>query len=265
MPSGEGSHREVIRQQFGIQAARFEEHLSYMDSQDVVGWISSNLELQPHFSVLDVATGTGSLARALSPHVQRVVGLDATPEMLQAGEKQAQAEGLQNVVFEEGDAGEMPYPDDFFDLVTNRIAMHHFQHPLGPAQEMFRVCRPGGHVAIIDITSSQDAGEAEAHNRLERLRDPSHTRAMHLDELRQIAEATGLEIVRTSGADVELNVEKWMDLTNTGPEVRVAIRQAMEDELAGGTLTGMRPSLKEGELVFFHAWVILVGRKPSID
>ena len=137
MPSGEGSHREVIRQQFGIQAARFEEHLSYMESQDVVGWISSNLELQPHFSVLDVATGTGSLARALSPHVQRVVGLDATPEMLQAGEKQAQAEGLQNVVFEEGDAGEMPYPDDFFDLVTNRIAMHHFQHPLGPAQEMF--------------------------------------------------------------------------------------------------------------------------------
>ena len=143
--------------------------------------------------------------------------------------------------------------------------MHHFQHPLGPAREMFRVCRPGGHVAVIDITSSQEANVAAAHNRLERLRDPSHTRAMHIDELRQIAEATGLEIVRTSRADVELNVERWMDLTNTGPEARVAIRQAMEEELAGGALTGMRPSRKDGELVFSHAWVILVGQKPAAD
>ena len=135
MSSGEGGHREVVRQQFGIPAARFERYLSYLDSQDVVGWISSNVELHPHYSVLDVATGTGLLARAIAPHVQRVVGLDTTPEMLQAGQKQAQAEGLKNVVFEKGDAGEMPYPNGSFHLVTNRIAMHHFHRPSVPAQE----------------------------------------------------------------------------------------------------------------------------------
>lgn len=260
--SSEGGHQDVVRRQFGKQAARWEQYLSYLDSQDVVEWISGHLELRPHFSVLDVATGTGLLARAIAPHVHSVVGLDATPEMLDAGRKQARADVLRNVVFEEGEAEHLPYPDEAFDLVTSRIAMHHFPDPLGPAREMARVCRPGGHVAIIDITSSDNAEVAAAHNRLERLRDPSHARSMHIAELRQMAEATGLDTVRTSVADVEVHVETWMDLTDTPQDARVTIRQAMEADLAAGAPTGMRPSRKDGELVFSHAWVILVGRKP---
>ena len=260
--SSEGGHGDVVRRQFGKQAARWEQYLSYLDSQDVVEWISGHLELRPHFSVLDVATGTGLLARAIAPHVHSVVGLDATPEMLDAGRKQARADVLGNVVFEEGEAEHLPYPGEAFDLVTSRIAMHHFPNPLGPAREMARVCRPGGHVAIIDITSSDNAEVAAAHNRLERLRDPSHARSMHIAELRQMAEATGLDTVRTSVADVEVHVETWMDLTDTPQDAQVTIRQAMEADLAGGAPTGMRPSCKDGELVFSHAWVILVGRKP---
>ena len=260
--SSEGGHRDVVRRQFGKQAARWEQYLSYLDSQDVVEWISGHLELRPHFSVLDVATGTGLLARAIAPHVHSVGGLDATPEMLDAGRKQARADVLGNVVFEEGEAEHLPYPDEAFDLVTSRIAMHHFPDPLNPAREMARVCRPGGHVAIIDITSSDNAEVAAAHNRLEHLRDPSHARSMHIAELRQMAEAIGLDTVRTSVADVEVHVETWMDLTDTPQDARVTIRQAMEADLAGGAPTGMRPSRKDGELVFSHAWVILVGRKP---
>ena len=261
--SGESSHREVVRREFGIQAARFDKYLSYLDHQDIVGWISSRLDLQPHFSVLDVATGTGLLARAIAPHVRRVVGLDATPEMLHAGRQQAHAEALRNAVFEEGDAEHLPYPNDSFDLVTSRIAMHHFQHPLGPAREMARVCLPGGQVAIIDITSSRDAKVAAAHNRLERLRDPSHSRAMHIDGLGQMAKAIGLDMIHTSTANVDVHLEKWMDLTDTPPDARVAIRQALEEELAGGVRTGMRPSRRDGDLMFSQTWVIVVGRKPS--
>ena len=183
--------------------------------------------------------------------------------MLHAGRQQAHAEALRNAVFEEGDAEHLPYPNDSFDLVTSRIAMHHFQHPLGPAREMARVCLPGGQVAIIDITSSRDAKVAAAHNRLERLRDPSHSRAMHIDELGQMAKAIGLDMIRTSTADVDVHLEKWMDLTDTPPDARVAIRQALEEELAGGVRTGMRPSRRDGDLMFSHTWVIVVGRKPS--
>ena len=263
MTYGAGKHREVVRQQFGKQAARFDQYLSCLESQDVVAWISSNLELAPHFSVLDVATGTGFLARSIAPQVHRVVGLDATPEMLREGVRLAKVDGIQNVVFEEGDAERLPYHDNSFDLVTCRIGMHHFQRPHSAAQEMFRVCRTGGHVAIIDITSVEDPELAAAHNRLERLRDPSHTRALTAGELKEIAEECRLEVVRTSAADVELNVGRWMDLTGTGPEERRVIRQALEQELRGGTSTGMRPFRSNGKVLFSHSWVILVGRKNS--
>ena len=263
MSPDERSHRDVVRYQFAAQSARFDESLHYLDAQDVVTWISRNLQLRRHFSVLDVATGTGLLARAIAPNVRQVIGLDTTPEMLQIGEEQAQNEALTNILFEEGVAEQLPYPNQSFDLVASRLAAHHFQHPLGPFQEMSRVCRLGGHVATIDITSSPDAEVAVIHNRLERLRDPSHTRAMHIDELRQLNEISGLEITHTSQADVVLDVERWMDLTNTEPQARAAIRQAMEAELAGGPPTGMRTLRKAEELMFVHAWAILVGRKVS--
>ena len=265
MASTEEGHREVVRQQFGIQAPRFEQHVQSFGSQDIMGWILSNLDLQPHYAALDVATGTGLLARAMAPHVDRVSALDATPEMLQEGRRLAAEEGINNVVFEEGDAGQLPYPDNSFDLVTARIAMHHFQQPRGPAREMARVCRASGHVAIIDITSSEDQDVADSHNRLERIRDPSHTRAMPVNELREIAEGCGLEIVRFSEAEVEQNVNRWMDLTNTGPEARHTILEAMEQELDGGPPTGMRPFRKDGEIMFHHSWVILLGCKTVHD
>ena len=263
MSPDERSHREVVRSQFAAQSARFDKSLHYLDAQDMVTWISRNLQLRSHFSVLDVATGTGLLARAIAPNVRQVIGLDTTPEMLQIGKEQAQNEALTNILFEDGVAEQLPYPNQSFDLVASRLAVHHFQHPLGPFQEMSRVCRLGGHVATIDITSSPDAEVAVIHNRLERLRDPSHTRAMHIDELRQLNEISGLEITHTSQADVVLDVERWMDLTNTKPQARAAIRQAMEAELAGGPPTGMRPLRKAEELMFVHAWAILVGRKVS--
>ena len=266
MTSGAGNprnHTQVVRRQFGAQAARFDQYFSRLASQDVVAWISSNLELEPHFSVLDVATGTGLLARSFAPQVHRVVGLDATPEMLQEGARLTEVDGIQNVVFEEGDAERLPYRDNSFDLVACRIGMHYFQRPQSAAQEMARVCRTGGQVAIIDITSVDDPEVAATHNRLERLRDPSHTRALTAGELKGIAEECGLEVVRTSAADVELNVERWMDLTGTGPEERRVIRQAMDQELNGGTATGMRPFRRDGEVLFSHSWVILVGRKNS--
>ena len=264
MTSSDQSHSDVVRQQFSIQAPRFEQYAQALGSRDLQAWIASKIELQPHFAVLDVAAGTGILARAIAPYVKSVVALDATAGMLQAGRRQAEAEGTLNVVFEEGDAEQLPYADDTFDLVTCRIGMHHFLRPDRQASEMVRVCRAGGHVAIIDITSSDDIDLAAFHNRLERLRDPSHTRAMTADELIGITKASGLEIVGTSSADVPLNVQNWMTLTQTGSEEQRVIVQALEGELEGGPVTGMRPFREDGALHFYHSWLVLLGKKVVI-
>ncbi|MBI3989821.1 MAG: methyltransferase domain-containing protein [candidate division NC10 bacterium] len=254
-------HRQVVRRQFRKQAHRFEGKGLTLSSQEYLQWMADNLDLQPHFDVLDVAAGTGLLSRAMAPHVARVVALDLTPEMLLQGRSQAKHDGLTNIVFVQGLAEDLPYPNDSFNRVVSRFSIHHFEDPQIQVKEMVRVCRPGGKVAIIDLVSPDDGTLAATYNRLERLRDPSHTRALLAGELRSVMQTAGLEIVHTVSREVEVNVTRWMDLTAPGPKMWRTILEELTEELKGGRITGMRPFMRDNELMFIQTWVIVVGVK----
>ena len=263
MTPGE-THDQIVRQQFSQQASRFEPYVTAQGNRDVLSWILGNLRFQPDWTALDVAAGTGLVARKIAPQVQRVVALDATPDMLAQGRTQAQSEGISNIIFEEGDARSLPYPDGAFDLVTCRLGMHHFENPAVQLCEMVRVCRPGGQVAVIDITTSGDEAAARVHNRLETLRDPSHTCALTEDQLRLMVEKGGLEVFTAAHFDAQRSLDDWVDLTDTGPDARRVIIGELERELEGGSATGMRPYMSDDVLMFVHSWVMLVGRKASV-
>jgi ubiquinone/menaquinone biosynthesis C-methylase UbiE len=255
------TQHDVVRREFGQQAARFGEQGLTLSNQVYLQWMVEQLDLHPHFEVLDVAAGTGHLARAIAPHVQRVVGLDLTPEMLAQGQREAEREGLTNVAFEQGKAEHLGYANEAFDLVVTRFSLHHFVDARGPLQEMVRVCRRGGRVAVIDLVSPDDPAVAVTYNHLERLRDPSHVRALTADELQRLMRTTGLRIVHTSSRDVEVHLDRWMELTCAAPDARETIRQALTQDLQGLKTTGMRPYMGDQELKFLHAWIVVVGVK----
>ena len=165
--------------------------------------------------------------------------------------------------FEEGDARKLTYPAESFDLVTCRLGMHHFESPEVQLREMIRVCRSEGHVAVIDVTTSEDGPVAALHNRLERLRDPSHTRALTSNGLRDLAKGCGLQVSRSTTLDADRSLDDWMDLTETSLEAREIITGEMEHELSGGPATGMHPFRQEGQLMFYHSWVMLVCQKGA--
>jgi SAM-dependent methyltransferase len=221
----------------------------------------NNLNLGSHFAVLDVAAGTGHLSRAIAPHVRQVVALDATPEMLLEAGHQAERDRIGNVIFEHGLAEDLPYPSDAFDMVVSRFAVHHFERPNVPVEEMARVCRPGGKVALIDLASPDDEAVARAVNRLERMRDPSHTRALSAEQLRGLLQAAGLTILHTVSRDVEVNVNRWLALTQTGPAVRQKIVEELTQGLKELRSSGMRPFVRNNELMFLQTWLIVVGVK----
>jgi ubiquinone/menaquinone biosynthesis C-methylase UbiE len=255
------TQHDVVRREFAQQAARFGEQGLTLSNQDYLQWMVEQLYLQPHFEVLDVAAGTGHLSRAVAPHVQRVVALDLTPEMLAQGTQEAAQQGLTNLVFEQGEAEHLTYPNEAFDMVVTRFSLHHFAAPHVPLREMVRVCRRGGTVAVIDMVSPDDPTVAATYNRLERLRDSSHLRALTADELQQLMRDAGLDPVRTVPRDVEVHLDRWLDLTNAAPEARQTIREALTRDLQGLETTGMRPYVRDQELKFLHAWLILVGVK----
>src|ERR671924_662354 len=171
-PMGD-SHADRVERAFSRQAAAFEEQPIFTTDSD---WLFERLELHAGDLVLDVAAGTGHVARALAPSVRCVVALDATAAVLAAGKAHADRAGLHNVVFQRGDAAALPFADATFDIVVSRFAVHHFEDPTPPLAEMRRCLRPGGRLAIADIIAADDPAVAALQNRLERLRDPSHAR-----------------------------------------------------------------------------------------
>src|SRR5262249_56660713 len=84
-----------------------------------------------------------------------------------------------------GGPAALPSPDASFDAVVPRFSFHHLLEPAGALAEMLRVCRPGGRVVVSDVYTTTPEQAAE-YDRLERLRDPSHVRALPLAELRAL-------------------------------------------------------------------------------
>lgn len=241
-------HADEIERAFSKQAAAFEDpHHNRIFTTDSE-WLFARLPLTADDLVLDVAAGTGHVSRWLAPKVGAVVALDATAAMLERG----RAEAPRNVLFMRGDAGALPFLDDSFDVVVCRFAVHHFEQPQIQVAEMRRCLRPGGRLAIGDLIADPEA--ADAQNRLERMRDPSHTGMLTATQLAALLDTDDIEI-----RDVERPLEQWLAQTGTPDAAADEIRRALRSELDGGSATGFRPRERHGELYFVHALASVIA------
>ena len=135
------------------------------------------VEPQPDWQALDIATAAGHTAFAFAPHVAHVRATDITPQMLTVAREQAATRGIGNVTVEHADADNLPYADGQFDLLTCRIAPHHFPDIGAFLRESVRVLRAGGILAVVDnVVPAGVAGDFV--NAFEKLRDPSHGRCL---------------------------------------------------------------------------------------
>ncbi len=112
-------------------------------------------ELAPGDSALDVCCGTGDLALELARRVGRsgsVVGCDFSEPMLDLARRKAERRGIPGVRFEYADALQLPYEDGSFDAVTVGFGVRNLADLDRGLAEMTRVLRPGGRLAILEIT-----------------------------------------------------------------------------------------------------------------
>ena len=257
---GSGDHREAVRRSFAGQAGAFEDPTRSFGQPAVMAWMSANTPAEPADVVLEVAAGTALFSRSIARRVAAVVAVDLTPEMLREGHRAAAEAGHRNVVFQVGDATALPFLAHSFDRSISRLAIHHFEDPAVPIQEMTRVTRPGGTVTIIDMVVTDGAAE-RTFNDLERRRDPAHTRALSRAGLRDAVVGAGLAIEHTATWENVLDSDAWLAQTATPAEEADVIRAAWERELAGGEATGMAPRRTgDGRIEFVHFWDLIVGR-----
>jgi SAM-dependent methyltransferase len=117
-----------------------------------------NADLQASWKVLDVATGSGNAAIAAARLGAEVVGVDYVPALLDRGRVRALAEGL-TVRFVEGDAEALPFDDDEFDATISIFGSMFAPNHERAAEEILRVTRPGGRVALASWTPEGFIGD----------------------------------------------------------------------------------------------------------
>jgi ubiquinone/menaquinone biosynthesis C-methylase UbiE len=260
-------HARQIEQAFTTQAEAFEDSSRNQVFTSDARWVFERLPLTSADVVLDVAAGTGHAARQLATAARAVVALDATEAMLARGQAQAAAEGCANVVFMCGDAAALPFLEGSFDVVVSRFAAHHFEEPERVVAEMARCTRPGGHVALVDLVADEDARVASEQNRLERLRDPSHTRILAAIEMQALLAEAGLEAIDVATRPLERRLGPWLDQAQADEAARAEIHAALQADAAGGggaPSTGFRPRVDdEGALWFVHTFASAIASKPA--
>jgi ubiquinone/menaquinone biosynthesis C-methylase UbiE len=172
---------EQVMDQFSRQAASYSRLTGSMAGSDRQAGFRALIGVNPRDVVLDVCCGPGTLALDLAPHVARVTGLDLTAAMLEQARLVQATRGYDNVDWVEGDVFALPFADGAFSLVTCGAAFHHLLEPRLALSEMVRVCRQGGRIVVRDV--SPDPAKSAAYDRIEILRDPSHTHALTPDEM----------------------------------------------------------------------------------
>ncbi len=256
-------HNEIVRESFTTQAAAFASNPWISDEQRIQRLVSA-ARLSGSERVLDIATGPGYIAEAFAKEAREVVGVDLTHAMLAIARERTGERGVKNISFHTGDAQNLPFEENQFDVVVCRLALHHVQQPSKVLGEMSRVCRGGGTVLVEDIFASEHVERAAYQDRWEILRDPSHVRALPLSELLHFFRDAALETETVSSADdLRPEVERWLATTKVAPEKAVEVRRLLEDDLERD-LSGTRPFRDDAGKLYFHARTVIIGgRKAS--
>jgi len=194
-------------------------HRAGPDLARLVEWA----EPQPGDVALDVSTGGGHTALALAPHVARVVASDLTPRMLATARDYITSQGAANVEYVIADAEALPFLDETFDLVTVRIAPHHYADVAQATCEMARVLRPGGRLLLIDNVAPADPQFDAALNDWERRRDPSHVRAYTVGEWLELLAGAGLQALRYETARRAHEFAPWMERMRVPAEAHASL------------------------------------------
>jgi len=253
------THRARILDQFTRQAVPFSQSPS-VSNQEALNFIVRSANTGASDTVLDVACGPGLLACAFARVARHATGIDITPAMLEQARKAQQEQGLTNVSWKQGDVTRLPYPDAHFSIVSCRFVFHHLEEPLVVLREMSRVCKPGGRVVAADMAPAPE--KAAALDEEEKLRDPSHVRALPEQELLALFAEAGLPPPEMGRYRVECELDDLLSRSFPNPGDEAKIRKIFAESIPTNALD-LNTREEQGKIFYGFPVAVMVARKSS--
>ncbi len=254
--------QSAAAEQFSRQSRQYGERHILADVSDVRAALAQ-INLPGHSRVLDVACGAGHTGLCLAELGHAVTLADISTQMLERVSEAAAKRGLR-VETRCHPAEQLPYPDATFDLVTCRVAAHHFSSVESFVREVARVLKPAAHFVLIDGSIEDNHREAEEWlHQVEQLRDPSHVRFLPPSRWRELCQNAGL-CVRSIG----LHPKKQPDLAwyfetaATSPENRARVLELIENAPPQARSL-LRLCIEDGKIAWWWQIVTLIAQVPS--
>ncbi len=207
--SDHAAHHRVLAAAFDGQAAQFERAPVQTDPQALARLVLA-ADLPPDSLVLDAGCGPGLVAEAFLDAGHRVLGLDLSPEMIQRARRRCARFGdratFHNQSLESLHDAENP---PRFDAAVSRYVLHHVPSPIAFLRAQVALLRPGGILVLSDHTTDPDPELADAHNRVEAMRDRSHTRCLSPGAIVDLFLTAGLDQLRCIEEPFTLDFDEW--------------------------------------------------------
>ena len=250
------SQKSLVQSQFGTHAANYVASRSHATGASLARMIEL-LQPRKDWRVLDVATGAGHMALMLAPLVHEAIASDLTPQMLEQTRKLAVDRGITNLAVEQAEAESLPFGDARFDLVTCRLAAHHFDDVIRFVSEVFRVLKPGGVFGLVDNVSPEGAANA-AYNAFEKLRDPSHGYCLTLNAWKSAITQQGFQVMHFETIEKPMDFEAWTDQMSVTAPVKAELRAMFS---APALAAYLKPNVDATEFVLTEG--LVVADKPK--
>ncbi len=261
--------KKQVKEQFGTNATAYATSKVHAKGASLLRLVELT-QPQSDWQMLDIATAAGHTAVIFSSHVAHVTATDITPEMLIVAQKIADEKNITNITIELADAEALPYDDNSFDLLTCRIAAHHFPNVAQFMAESARVLKPKGILAVVDnvvpgthlrgkkATLIRDAGKYV--NAFEKLRDPSHGRCLSLSEWQNAFKTAGFINLHQETAPKQMEFDGWADRMQVSSTNKTRLR-AMLTQAPQQVAEFLTPQIT-GDRIHFHLTeAIMIGNK----
>jgi ArsR family transcriptional regulator len=141
--------QDRMRSYFNELAGRFGKE--YVPGRSWKAMAEMLLKLMPPLVVADLGAGEATLSQLLAQRAKHVIAVDNSEKMVEFGQELARSHGLDNLEYRRGDLEDLPIDEASVDIAFLSQSLHHAQHPKTALKEAFRILRPGGRIAILDL------------------------------------------------------------------------------------------------------------------